>query len=174
MQRYDRLHLGCGPRHLEGWANVDISGDAEIVWDLRKPLPVSRVRFVYTEHFIEHIERAEAVKLLASIRSILAPGGVLRLSTPDLAEVVRDYQTGNLPDMPEQAWQPHSICQMLNDSMRAWGHRYVYDEPELRVVLSEAGFSDLRRVAHGQSEEAELRALESRPDFGELIFEARV
>jgi predicted SAM-dependent methyltransferase len=173
MRRYDRLHLGCGPRRLPGWANVDISAEGEIVWDLRKPLPVSTVRFVYSEHFIEHIDRPDAVSLLANVRRVLAPDGVLRVSTPDLAEAVADYHAGKLPSMPEHGWEPQSLCQMLNDSMREWGHRFVYDELELRAVLAEAGFTRVKRVAHGESDVPELRGLESRPDFGDLIFEAR-
>jgi hypothetical protein len=59
LKAYDRLHLGSGARLLDGWANIDIEGGGALVWDLRKPLPISRrqIRFVYTEHFIEHITR---------------------------------------------------------------------------------------------------------------------
>lgn len=35
------LHLACGEHHVDGWVNIDLVGSrADIVWDLRKRLPV--------------------------------------------------------------------------------------------------------------------------------------
>jgi predicted SAM-dependent methyltransferase len=63
---------------------------------------------------------------------------------------------------------------MVNEGMRLWGHVFLYDEPELFSLLRECGFSDIRRVKWGESDHPELRGLESRPDFADLIVEARV
>jgi predicted SAM-dependent methyltransferase len=62
---------------------------------------------------------------------------------------------------------------MVNEGMRSWGHVFVYDEPELVALLKECGYSDIRRVKWGESDHPELRGLESRPDFEDLILEAR-
>ena len=174
LRKYDRLHLGSGERILDGWANIDISGLRTITWDLRKPLPLAKgqVRFVYTEHFVEHIEREDAVRLLSRVRNAMAPGGVLRISTPDLAKLVADYQAGRVIKMEHGGWFPATPCRMINEGMRYWGHVFVYDEPELVGLLKECGFSDIRRVIWGESDHPELRNLESRPDFADLIFEA--
>lgn len=174
LRKYDRLHLGSGERILDGWANIDITGFRTITWDLRKPLPLAKgqVRFVYTEHFVEHIEREDAVRLLSRVRSAMAPGGVLRISTPDLAKLVADYQAGQVIKMEHGGWFPETPCRMINEGMRYWGHVFVYDEPELVSLLKECGFSDIRRVKWGKSAHPELRNLESRPDFADLIFEA--
>jgi predicted SAM-dependent methyltransferase len=174
LKKYDRLHLGSGERILDGWANIDISGLRTITWDLRKPLPLAKgqVRFVYTEHFVEHIEREDAVRLLSRVRGAMAQGGVLRVSTPDLAKLVADYQAGHVIKMEHGGWFPETPCRMINEGMRYWGHVFVYDEPELVALLKECGFSDIRRVKWGESDHPELRNLESRPDFADLIFEA--
>ena len=174
LKKYDRLHLGSGDRIIEGWANIDITGLRTITWDLRKPLPIAngQVRFVYTEHFVEHIEREDALRLLGRVRTAMAPGGVLRVSTPDLAKLVADYQAGRVIRMEHGGWFPETPCRMVNEGMRYWGHVFVYDEPELVALLKECGFSDVRRVKWGESDHPELRNLESRPDFADLIFEA--
>ncbi|MEA3009025.1 MAG: hypothetical protein QOJ91_717 [Sphingomonadales bacterium] len=176
LKGYDRLHLGSGGRLLEGWANVDINGLGNIVWDLTKPLPLppGQVRFVYTEHFIEHISLADAGRLFGHARRVMAPGSVIRVSTPDLKAIVTDYQSGRLVRMDHAQWYPATPCQMLNESMHLWGHTFVYDESELLRLLGECGFTDIRRVGWGESEFPELRGLESRPDFDDLIVEARV
>ncbi len=170
-----KLHLGAGFRQLEGWANIDLDGP-NIIWDLTTPLPMkdASVRFVYSEHFIEHVTRKHALKLLKNIRELLTPGGVLRVSTPDLAHLARAYLAGNLLQMPSHQWVPTTLCEMLNDAMREWGHQYIYDEPELRSLLAEAGFEKVVRVRRNESGYSELVGLESRADAGDLIMEASV
>jgi predicted SAM-dependent methyltransferase len=175
LKKCDKLHLGSGGRIIDGWANIDITGLQAINWDLRKPLPLDpgQVRFVYTEHFIEHIDRDAGMRLLKQVREAMAPGAAVRISTPDLAKLVDDYRAGRLVRMEHGGWFPETTCRMLNEGMRLWGHMFLYDKPELTALLEECGFSDIRRVEWGQSGHPELRGLESRPDFGDLIVEAR-
>src|SRR3954464_9338886 len=73
LKKHDKLHLGSGGRIIEGWAHIDISGLRTIAWDLRNPLPLARgqVRFVYSEHFIEHIDRDAARRLLSRVRGAM-------------------------------------------------------------------------------------------------------
>jgi predicted SAM-dependent methyltransferase len=175
LRHYDKLHLGSGARLLDGWANLDINGRGTLVWDLRKPLPLEtgKVRFVYTEHFIEHIKRDDAVRLFSHARRVMAPGGIVRVSTPDLGKLIEDYRAGRLVRMDHGGWFPETPCRMVNEAMHMWGHVFVYDQAELVDVLQECGFEGVRRVKWGESEHPELRNLESRPDFGDLILEAR-
>lgn len=175
LRGFDKLHLGSGARLLPGWANIDIGGRGTLLWDLRKPLPIAApcVRLVYTEHFIEHIPRGDALRLFGHARKVMLPGAVLRVSTPDLRKLADDYLNGRVVQMEHGGWYPETPCQMINEGMRLWGHVHIYDEPELVALLKECGFTDIRRVAWGESDHAELRGLESRPDFGDLIFEAR-
>lgn len=175
LKSYDKLHLGSGDRLLDGWANLDISGLGALVWDLRKPLPLTepQIHFVYTEHFIEHIERDDAVRLFTHARRVMVPGGVLRVSTPDLVRMVDDYRAGRVVHNDHGDWHPETPCRMLNGGVRMWGHVFVYDEAELIGLLKECGYREIQRVSWGESEFPELRKLESRPDFGDLIVEAR-
>lgn len=168
-----KLHLGCGDRILPGWANIDIDGRGTLVWDLLDPLPIppSSIAFVYSEHFIEHISRDDALRLLRHVRRIIRPGGVVRVSTPDLRHLAEDYLAGRLTkDL--LGWSPPTLCRMVNEGMRLWGHIFLYDEPEIVDLFHEAGFRTVRRVEDGASERAELRGLESRPIGGNLIVEA--
>jgi hypothetical protein len=57
--------------------------------------------------------------------------------------------------------RPHPrACQILNDYLRLWGHRYVYDEEDLAAKLHGAGFDQVVRVAPGESGHEALRGLE--------------
>lgn len=174
MRNYDRLQLGAGPNALPGWANLDLEGN-NIRWDLTRPLPLApnSVRYIYSEHFIEHVTRAEAVRILSNCRAALRSEGVLRISTPNLERLVSDYSAGRTVPMPHGGWYPETPCRMVNEAVRNWGHQFVYDEAELRMVLHESGFHDITRVEHGESAHEELRGLETRPYFDDLIVEAR-
>lgn len=170
-----RVHLGCGSNLLPGWANLDVGGPAGVTrFDLRRPLPFATgsVDHIYTEHFIEHVHKEGAAVLLQECARILRPGGVLRISTPDLKKLVEEYQLGRVTEWLDMQFAPETPCDMVNESMRLWGHLYVWDEAELFRALNAAGFDSIRRMPWGTSDHAELAGLESRPDHSDLIVEA--
>lgn len=171
IREYDKLNLGAGSDFREGWANLDIGGRRNLAWDLTKPLPLEagKIRFVYSEHFIEHVARADALKLLTNLRACMVEEGVIRLSTPDLRLFSEAYLAGHLPPL----WLEKNPTRMFNQIMRDWGHTFVYDESELRLILAEAGFTRFKRVERHASEHPELRDLERRVSQLDLIVEAQ-
>ena len=169
-----RLHLGCGTNLLDGWANVDLSGPPPVIeLDLTHPLPVADRSFdrVYCEHFIEHITLEEGRRLVAECHRVLRPGGIFRVSTPSLEKLVGEYRAGRLDEWHDMHWKPQTPCQLLNESMRLWGHQFLYDRAELTHLLESAGFTNIVSVGWRQSEHAELRGRECRPFHDELIIE---
>lgn len=168
-----KLHLGCGRIVLDGWKNYDIEKHrGVIVQDLTKKLPHKNetVDFIFSEHFIEHISRQDAIKLLRDCYRVLKPNGVIRLITPDLQVLLDDYAAGRI-DRWAEIWRPISPCTMVNQGMRDWGHQFVYDLPELRLLMNEAGFSKVKSCQYKTSEHQELNGIDQRPHFGELIVE---
>ncbi len=169
-----RLHLGCGNHVLENWHNVDLEGPAEVIkWDLSKALPIASnsVELIFSEHFIEHIPKPRARKLLRSCYDALRPGGILRLSTPDLDALIVAYQQKRLRDWADVEWLPASPCQMVNEGMRNWGHEFVYNKSELFELLRECGFTHIKSVEWRKSDHPDLYKLECRPFHQEIIVE---
>ncbi len=167
-----RLQLGSGPNLLPGWLNSDlVHGEIFLNVSRRFPLPAASLAYVYSEHMLEHVSEEDGRQVLAECHRVLRPGGVLRLTTPDLRKVITIYEDTNpavpLADylrfldetLPGQA-HPRA-AQMLNTYMRAWGHRFIYDEQDLSAKLLEAGFASVTRVEPGESEHELLRGLES-------------
>jgi predicted SAM-dependent methyltransferase len=165
-----KLQIGAGPLALPGWLNSDlISGDVYLDLERRLPLPDGAFTYVFGEHVIEHIAEPRVDLLLSELRRVLRPGGVLRLTTPDLGRVIALYEDRNPVISREEyaRWlstrtgktydQP---AQLLNDQMRLWGHRHLFDEPELTARLRAAGFSAVERVEPLESTHASLRGLE--------------
>lgn len=171
----ERLHLGCGSNLLPGWLNVDLNDlDGVFRHDLTRPLPfpTGAVEFVYSEHFIEHITRDQALSLLKECGRVLKPGGILRLSTPNLKKLVDEYLARRISEWEDVDWRPATPCRLVNEGLRLWGHQFVYDDDELTLLLHEAGFRHVDAVAWGESRHPELRGLECRPFHGEIIVEA--
>lgn len=161
-----QLHLGCGFRMLPGWVNVDFILGADVILDLRQPLPLrdASVDYIYAEDFIEHLGFLNGKSLLTECARVLKPGGVLRLATPDLASLARayverserslDWYRRNFPGIT-------TFAQMFNTGMRAWGHMFLYDEEALRSVLESLGL-EVTRTSCNESAHAALRGLDFR------------
>jgi predicted SAM-dependent methyltransferase len=171
------LHIGCGDVHLDGWVNIDLdSPKADLKHDLRQPLPYAggSVEFIYNEHFMEHLTVQEGVAFLRECHRLLKPGGVLRVATPDLRYVAfRYFFRWKKQDWIRQyryEWI-QTRAEMMNMMFHEWGHRYLYDEEELRRRLTEAGFLTIVRRRLLRSPHPALRNRETRKD-SKLILEA--
>ena len=169
-----KLHLGCGGNLLAGWLNTDESpADGRIVrLDVTRPFPFADGSFdyVFSEHLIEHVTYKDGIAMLRECRRVLRPGGAIRISTPDLAFLVSLYQenkTGLQRDYVSWAWSafvrdgPCNDAMVINNFVRDWGHRFIYDEKTLRHALRETGFADVRRAQLNESADPELRDLEN-------------
>lgn len=160
-----RLHLGSGPHDLDGWINVDNQPypGVDRVLDVVREFPFDDVSLVFAEHFIEHLDYREALRLLRDCRRALRDDGVLRLSTPNLDWVWASHYRRVLDD-DEQILG----CFALNRAFRAWGHQFLYNFGTLAATLRDAGFASVIRCEYGESAHPELRGLEAHernPDF---------
>ena len=170
------LHLGAGTRRIPGFINIDVEPGAELQLDLTQPLPWpdGSVHGIYSEHFIEHIAQADAIGLLRECRRVLVPGGLIRIATPDLREMVLDYLEGRVhPDWEKfgLSWTAN-VCERLNIGMRWWGHQWMYDEEELTRLAQMVGLTPNGRHQLGESGEPLFCNLEYR-ESSTLILEFR-
>ena len=89
------LNVGCGSTFHPAWINIDLvpSDPSVKQFDIRKGIPFPNDYFeaVYSSHMIEHLRPQEAEILLTEAVRVAKPGGVVRLATPDLERMVKDY-----------------------------------------------------------------------------------
>jgi len=166
-----KINLGSGHWKFEGWVNVDLDHDSEpdVVADLAAELPFADgvARLMHTEDFIDQLELDQAAAFLRECHRVLAPGGVLRVLTPDMQKLAHLYL--NAPARLEELWKnfvrvPLSLDtpgEIFNIGMRFAGHTFLYDEETFGVLATRCGF-DAQRVEYQQSEEPELRGLDLR------------
>ena len=163
-----RLHVGCGPVTLDEWVNVDNQPyqGIDFFWDTSRGLPFSGVRFVFSEHFIEHLSYADAATFAALCRRVLRDDGILRLSTPNLDWVWRNEYR---PETWSSATDAQRECFAANRAFRGWGHQFLYNIQTLTALLHNAGFESVRAFAHGESDTPELRGLEHHETYADSL-----
>lgn len=175
-----KLQIGAGFNGLSGWLNGDILPRKPdyIYLDATAPLPFAdnTFAFAYTEHMIEHIGYRSACDFVRECHRVLRPGGVLRISTPDLAVLVGMFVRDDDPVADEyvayavRTYVPHAgpnvKAFVLNNFFYNWGHAFIFDRETLATVLTQAGFRDLSWHSPQESSRPELRNLET---HGRLI-----
>jgi predicted SAM-dependent methyltransferase len=147
----------------------------------RIPAPDASAEVAYSSHMIEHLNRWQALELLRECRRVLRPGGLLRIVTPDLWEVIAAYERGgsarpradvfmeNLMTFrePEGAKGAQRLAGKLFGGS---AHQWLYDEESLRALLEEGGFVAIVRRDYRTGETPDLEKLETRTG---LVMEAR-
>lgn len=170
-----KLHLVCGRNIISNWDNIDAQmEDGKINFSQICPLPYKNnsIDLIYAEHLIERLTREQAFQLLIECRRVLKPKGIIRISTPDLRTIARDYLEGRTDRWKSMGFSPLNPSQFINESMRSWNHNYIYDWNDLEYLFSQAKYSNISRKPRGISNTKSLSNLESYPDFGDLIIEA--
>jgi predicted SAM-dependent methyltransferase len=193
--RSPRLQVGAGPTSRPGWLSTDLAPTtSEVVYlDATQPFPFDDGTFdyVYSEHMIEHVPWPAGRAMLRECARVLKPTGRLRIATPDLS-VILGLHGPRRDAVAERyirwisdrylAGVPYNACFVINNAFRNWGHQFLYDAELLESALGEAGFGDIKRYAVGESDDVNLRDLESHGDnvddremvaFETMVFEAR-
>jgi predicted SAM-dependent methyltransferase len=188
-----KLQIGAGDNNKPGWLNSDIEPIRnQIFLDATKrfPIPDATIHYIYSEHVIEHIGYEEGLSMLRESYRVLAPGGKVRVATPNLNKFLSLFNEQRTPEMEsyivdKTAWHqwpstPDPSCYILNQQLREWGHRFVYTPRMLRASLEAAGFQNIRELTAGESDDPVFRGIEMRSfssvgdinRFEALVFEA--
>jgi len=151
------LHLGCGPKYLDGFINIDANPLHRVdVWlDVRNGLPFASnsVGSIYSTHMFEHFFDSELRRLLSECLRVLKPGGGIRLIVPSLASAIKAY-TEQRADWFADSFPRHfdSLGGRFSNFVFCDGqHRTAFDFTYLDEVLQEAGFTRVEESREGDS-----------------------
>ncbi len=108
------------------------------------------------EQLVPALDLGQPGRMLSEVRRTLAPGGILRLTTPDLRRYAISYLNGGgffsehrdrmIEVLTPAPLMPARPAFMVNQIFNFYGHRWIYDADELRYVLASAGFASAMRV----------------------------
>ena len=144
VQRKAFYNFGAGKWRHPYWTNVDYHSDfynnkselIDIHWDIAslKPVPVETgtAELVYSSHTIEHLLDRHVDHMLAEAARILKPGGLCRITTPNIRLYYEAYKRGDIYfnyhyryDQPFSSkrelapWLVHEMASQLRRSDRA-------------------------------------------------------
>lgn len=173
-----KLHIGCGPRVVKGWINIDLAfepyeeylkyyTDKFYAPDIRgtkkdffainvaaQPLPLSdnSVDVVFHEDFIEHLDQKEQILFLAESLRVLKKGGVHRVNTPDLGNSMTLHSSfkKGFGGVYQEEWDRHV-------------HKNILTFNNLKELASIVGYETVIKQKRNQSKAIDL-PLEYRPD----------
>ena len=148
-----KLHLGCGKRDFgPEWIHIDGSKFSHVSHHNVKKLPFlsGTVDVIYASHLIAYFDRFEIMDVLHEWKRVMKPGGILRLATPDFWKMVKLYQ-----DQKIKLDDIHGpLYGRMEMGYKFIYHKTVYDYPSLSRYLMLAGFKNIRRYDHRQTEHA--------------------
>jgi predicted SAM-dependent methyltransferase len=142
---------------MEGWVNVDVQPlpGVDLVADVTQGLEFQDAEAVFAEHFLEHLPLERALAFLAECHRVLAPGGWVRLSTPNLDWV---WQTHYRLEGPPDEKRLAAI--VLNRAFHGWRHQFLWNRDMLEESLLASGFEEVRFCRYGVSELPFFRGIE--------------
>jgi len=152
-----KLHIGCGPRILKGWVNIDlvyepfanylqyytdiyygesVRGNVSdfVALDVTKqalPFEDNSVDVIFHEDFIEHLSQIGQVIFLAETYRVLKFGAVHRINTPNLVTSMKEhsnFKLGMYGVYTEEWNKNHHINVMTPYALQEMGRMIGYSE----------------------------------------------
>jgi SAM-dependent methyltransferase len=135
---------------------------------LSLPLHDNAVDFIYSSHFFEHLFKDDAANLLKACAQALKPGGIIRISIPDLAYAVLLYGLGKKIEMLEDYFFVSGKGSYLAR------HKYMYDFDLIKTALEQAGFSGVTRCEYRQGKTPDVEMLDVYPEVSLFVEATRI
>jgi predicted SAM-dependent methyltransferase len=150
------LHLGCGPKYMPGFVNIDANPFTKTdMWlDVRCGIPFAdqAVDSVYATHMFEHFYPDELGRLLCECKRVLKPGGGMRVIVPSLHSAIAAYQQGRKEWFDDFPRKFDSVGGRFSNFIFCDGqHRAGLDFSYLREAMQQAGFQEIEESAEGTS-----------------------
>lgn len=174
-----KVQIGAGPSNAPGWLNTDIEPTSEQAYlDATKPLPFpdGSIYHIFGEHVIEHLDFNDALGFFREAHRVLAPGGKIRMVTPNLRRYLALFEEPDPEHSPRTAhfvarklasenWTHTSdpACMILNNEMHWFGHQFLYTPELLTASYQRAGFTQISQYAAGETSDPTFAAVELRP-----------
>jgi SAM-dependent methyltransferase len=122
------------------------------------PLPDGIADYIFSSHFLEHLFWRDANSLLRECHRVLKPGGVLRISVPDLEYALSLYAAGQKENMLRSYF-------FVEDENSFYArHKYMYDFDMLEAQLRDIGFVQVTRCQYREGNCPDIDVLDNRPE----------
>ncbi len=159
------------------------------------PFRSGTVDYVYSSHFLEHLKKFETEKVVSECYRVLKPGGVLRISVPDLELLATKYVQkdksyfSDLEDViaPKNGESATLMGDILTSNfypqhfkIKTTGlrtvmklferpHSWMFDYESLKDLLSRNGFKNIEKKAYKNGRVPNIDFLDGFPEMSLYI-----
>lgn len=169
-----RIQIGCGENRVPGWINIDCTDNADLRIDIRAPWPLTSgsVQYIFSEHFLDHMEYPDGVAcVLRECFRVLKPGGIVRVVVHDAEALLQAYLSRDYPFFENMGvkigpdGERPTLNAYINHIFRFNGlHQFIYDFETLEHQFRKAGFAEVQKTKHRSSAIKELNLDLDLPD----------
>lgn len=163
----------------------------------KKGLPYQNdsIDYIYSSHFLEHLKKFQAEKIIVECQRVLKPGGVLRISVPDLELLATKYvqkdaayfdnieeiitsKNGNsatlLGDVLVSNFYPQHFKNKPTFSARVMNifarpHLWMFDYESLQELLSKHGFRNIEKKTFQDGRVPNIDFLDGFPEMSLFV-----
>ena len=166
-----KVQIGGGSHILKDFLNIDIIPPADLICDVREGLPLKSgsVEYIFSEHFLEHIDYPISVKFfIKECYRVLKPKGLFVIGVPDSKLIVKHYINRNNRFYKKaiKKWYSNRNClkhfntyiDLLNyhfrdqdDDQKYNPHLWAYDKEKIYSLLKKTGFTKIKNWKFNES-----------------------
>lgn len=165
LLKKSKLQIGGGKNYLEAFINIDVFKPADIIFDIRNgiPLPPESINFIFTEHFLEHLDYPVSVlNFFSESERVLRKNGKLIIGVPDAGNIIQRYVKNDkkyLSKIKKKWYKKRSIIKNIDpgidivnliirdqDTDEKYNpHFWGYDEIKLKKLFKNTGFRNVKK-----------------------------
>lgn len=165
LSKKNKVQIGGGSHYLNGFINIDVVKPADIIFDVRKniPLPSQSINYIFTEHFLEHIDYPVSVfNFFSEANRVLFKQGRLVVGVPDSGLVIKAYINKNkkfLKKIKNNWYSKRIIIKYIDTGIDIVNllirdedcdakynpHFWGYDEVKLKKMFKDNGFKNIKK-----------------------------
>ncbi len=150
-----KLNLGCGKRDFgSDWIHIDGAEYPHLESQNIESLDYRNksVDLIYASHVIEYFDRKEVLSVLKEWKRVLRIDGVLRIAVPDFYQMAKLYLVDSY-DLEKFLGPLYGKMVMLKKTIY---HKTVYDFNDLKELLEEVGFRNVKKYDWRETEHSEF------------------
>jgi predicted SAM-dependent methyltransferase len=138
---------GRNPFNPEEFLNVDIVPfpKVDLVFDVCKRFPIDDnvIAEIISIATLEHLRKHHVQHIMQEFFRVLAPGGIVRISTPDIEAIAQGILRGEDEDyMNQQLFGKYKSTDTDDYDV----HRWMYTAPQMVRALEAIGFTGAERI----------------------------